>query len=295
MRVLVTGKSGQVVTAIISMAAGTDIDIITLGRPEVDFSQPDTLYATAIDLQPDIIISAAAYTAVDQAETEADIAFAVNSVAPGILARAAKALNIPIIHLSTDYVFDGDSSAPYDETDPTNPVNVYGLSKLKGEQAIATQTDNHIILRTTWVYSPYGNNFLKTMLRLAETRDEIKVVADQLGCPTSAMEIARAVLEIARRVATDPSPELRGIFHLTAQGETSWAGFAIAILEETRRRGKTTANVHPIPSSEYPTPARRPSNSRLSGKKLAGTYGIRLEPWERSMNNCLDALHANGR
>ncbi|BBF81376.1 dTDP-4-dehydrorhamnose reductase [Asticcacaulis excentricus] len=293
MRLLVTGKEGQVVTAIKQQAADKGIEIVTLGRPEADLADPESLYAPVIEAKPDVIVSAAAYTAVDKAESEAEIAEAVNGKAPGVLARAAKALNVPILHISTDYVFAGDKTDFYVESDETGPTSVYGLTKLHGEQAVAAETDNHVVLRTAWVYSPFGNNFVKTMLRLSETRDELNVVADQQGCPTSALEIARAVLEIAERVSSDADPKLRGIFHLTAQGEANWAQFAQAIFKGQQERGGKAMTVNPIPSSQYPTPAKRPANSRLSGDKLAVAYGIKLDPWEKSLDECLTALFSN--
>lgn len=289
MRIVVTGKDGQVVTALKALAT-SDIEVITLGRPEADLAQPQTLEAPLRAAQPDVIISAAAYTAVDKAESEPELAMAVNAKGPGELARLAAQLNIPIVHLSTDYVFDGAKAEPYVETDPTGPASVYGATKLAGEQAIATATPNHVILRTAWVYSPYGNNFVKTMLRLGETRDSLNVVADQYGCPTYALEIARALIEVAKRVAYDPTPALRGTFHLAAQGEASWAEFATEIFAGAEARGRKPVTVNAIPTTEYPTPAKRPANSRLEGQKLRAVYAIELDPWQKSLDQCLDLL-----
>lgn len=288
LRILVTGKEGQVVTALKAVSA--DHDILTVGRPEVDLAQPDSLYEAVMAAKPDVIISAAAYTAVDKAESEPELAEAINATAPGVLARAAKALNVPILHISTDYVFSGDKTDVYVETDDTGPVSVYGRTKLGGEANVAAETENHVILRTAWVYSPYGNNFVKTMLRLSETRDSLSVVADQHGCPTSALEIARALLLIAERVAVDADPRLRGVFHLTAQGEATWAQFAEAIFAGQAARGGKSVTVTPIPTSAYPTPARRPANSRLSGARLQAAYGVQLAPWQDSLDACLDIL-----
>jgi dTDP-4-dehydrorhamnose reductase len=291
MHILVTGKQGQVVSALKRLAASQpDVLLSTLGRPEADLAEPASLRSPILALNPDVIISAAAYTSVDKAEAEPELSMTVNGAAPGELAKIAAGLGIPILHLSTDYVFGGDKAGAYIETDPTGPVSAYGRSKLAGEQAVAAATDNHVILRTAWVYSPFGANFVKTMLRLSQTRHEVGVVNDQFGCPTSALEIAHALLVIARRVYTDADPSLRGLFHLTAQGEASWAGFAEAIFAGLAVRGGKAVKVNAIPTSGYPTPAKRPANSRLSGDKLMKIYDLKLEPWEISLQSCLDEL-----
>ena len=293
MRIVVTGKVGQVVTALQAQAARyDDIELITLGRPDIDLADLSSLEAPIKAANPDVILSVAAYTAVDKAESEPELAQTINGDAPGELARLAASLNIPILHLSTDYVFAGDKDEVYLETDPTGPVSVYGRTKLSGEDKIKAETDNYVILRTAWVYSPYGNNFVKTMLRLGASRDEVGVVSDQLGCPTYAPEIARALLAIARQVVNDPDPILRGTFNLTGQGETSWAGFAEAIFEEATDTLGRTVRVNAIPTSAYPTPAKRPANSRLSGAKLDEVYGLQLDPWGVSLKTCLDELTA---
>ncbi len=288
MRILVTGTQGQVVTALKTADPG----IVTLGRPEIDLADPSSLRAPILALRPDAIVSAAAYTAVDKAESEPDIARVVNGEAPAELARIAGDLGIPILHLSTDYVFPGDKPEPYNEDDATGPVSVYGVTKLAGEQGIRAGTANHVILRTAWVYSPYGANFVKTMLRLAETRDEVGVVDDQYGCPTYAPDIAGAVLAIACRLVADPSLALRGTFHLTAPDETNWAGFAETVFAGLAARGGKKVIVNPIPTRSYPTPARRPANSRLSGAKLKAVYGMELPSWRTSLAACLDILLA---
>ncbi len=291
MRILVTGKEGQVDTALQQLGDATaDIEVVRIGLPEVDLSRPETLEIPVREARPDVIISSAAYTAVDKAESELGLAEAINADGPGELARLAATLDIPLLHLSTDYVFSGEKNGVYVEADTPCPVSAYGLTKLSGEMAIEKATDNHVILRTAWVYSPFGNNFVKTMLRLGETRDEINVVADQRGCPTYAPEIARALLAVARRVTTDRDPALRGLFHLTGQGETTWSGFAEAIFAGASVRGRPAVKVNEIPTSAYPTPAKRPANSRLSGEKLFDVYGLRLDPWRISLDNCLDQL-----
>jgi len=291
MRVLVTGKEGQVDTSLQQLGDATPgVEVIRLGLPEIDLSRPETLELPVREARPDVIISSAAYTAVDKAESERELAEAINADGPGKLARLAKTLEIPLLHLSTDYVFSGDKHGAYVETDRPGPASVYGLTKLSGELAIERATNNHVILRTAWVYSPYGTNFVKTMLRLGETRDEINVVDDQHGCPTYAPEIARALLAVAQRVVVDRDPALRGIFHLTGQGETTWAGFAEAIFTGASARGRRLVRVNRIPSMAYPTPAKRPMNSRLSGDKLQRTYNLRLDPWQVSLDQCLDQL-----
>lgn len=290
MRILVTGKNGQVDTSLQTLGERLGLKIMRIGRPEIDLAQPEMLETAVREAWPDVIISSAAYTAVDKAETEAGLAQAINGDAPGALARAAAELDIPILHLSTDYVFAGDKDGAYDETDTPAPVSVYGKTKLSGEKQIRAATDNHVILRTAWVYSPYGNNFVKTMLRLGETRDELNVVADQYGCPTYAPEIARALLAVAQQVVIDRDPTLRGTFHLTGQGETTWAEFAEAIFKGAEARGRKPVRVNPIPATAYPTPAQRPANSRLNGGKLDDVYGLSLDPWRESLEACLDQL-----
>ncbi len=290
MRILVTGKEGQVDTSLQALGETLGLEIIRIGLPEIDLSRPETLEASVREINPDAIISSAAYTAVDKAETETELAQKINGDAPGALARLAAELDIPILHLSTDYVFAGDKDGAYNETDIPAPVSVYGKTKLSGEEQIRAATDNHVILRTAWVYSPYGNNFVKTMLRLGETRDELNVVADQYGCPTYAPEIARALLAVAQQVVIDRDPALRGTFHLTGQGETNWAEFAEAIFAGAEVRGRKPVRVNPIPTSEYPTPAKRPANSRLNGDKLDDTYGLRLDSWQDSLDACLSQL-----
>jgi dTDP-4-dehydrorhamnose reductase len=268
MRILVTGKEGQVDTSLQQLGDATPgVEVIRIGLPEVDLSRTETLEVPVREARPDVIISSAAYTAVDKAESERELAEAINADGPGELARLAAELDVPLLHLSTDYVFSGDKAGPYVETDTPGPVSAYGLTKLSGEMAIETASANHVILRTAWVYSPFGTNFVKTMLRLGETRGELGVVADQYGCPTYAPEIARALLAVAQRVVADRDPALRGIFHLTGQGETTWAGFAQAVFSGAEARGRPPVKVNEIPTSAYPTPAKRPANSRLSGEK----------------------------
>lgn len=292
MKVLITGTQGQVDTSVQALGDARGIEVVRLGLPDIDLSKPETLAGPIRAARPDVIISSAAYTAVDKAESEPDLAQAINGDAPGELARIAATLGVPILHLSTDYVFAGDKDGAYTEDDTPAPQSVYGATKLAGEEAIRAATPDHVILRTAWVYSPYGNNFVKTMLRLGETRDEVSVVADQRGCPTYAPEIARALLTVAERVARDRDPALRGTFHLTGSGETTWAGFAEAVFAGSAARSGRTVTVNPITTNDYPTPARRPANSRLDGSRLLRVYGLQLDPWTVSLGQCLDALTA---
>ncbi len=236
------------------------------------------------------MVSAAAYTAVDLAESHASEAHAINAIGAGEVARAAAKLGAPVVHLSTDYVFDGLLDRPYREADPTGPIGAYGRSKLAGEQAVAAGNSDHAILRTAWVYSPYGKNFVRTMLQLAATRGEISVVADQHGTPTSAQDIADGIIRVARNLKIDGAPRLRGVFHLTGQGEATWAEFAETIFALSRQAGGPFARVTAIPSSTYPTPARRPPNSRLDSSKIAREHGIELPHWRDALAVCMARL-----
>lgn len=290
MRIAVTGKQGQVVSALVERGPQAGVGIIAVGRPEMDLTDPASIRRVLSEVKPDAIVSAAAYTAVDKAENEPELAFAVNAEGPAAIAAVAAELDIPVVHISTDYVFPGDKEGIYLETDATGPVSVYGKSKLAGEEAVAVATPNHAILRTAWVYSPFGANFVKTMLRLAETRDVVNIVADQHGTPTSALDIADAVIAIAKRLVSDPDPKLRGVFHLTGQGEATWADFAEAIFAVLQEKKGKAVTVGHVTTDQYPTPAKRPANSRLSTEKLARTYGIVLPHWRQSTQLVLDRL-----
>jgi dTDP-4-dehydrorhamnose reductase len=245
--------------------------------------------AAVAAVAPDMIVNAAAYTAVDQAESDSAAAFAVNRDGAANLARAAAARRIPILHLSTDYVFDGTKKSPYEEIDPVAPLGVYGASKLAGEQEVAAANAAHVILRTAWVYSPVGKNFLKTMLRVADGRDELGVVDDQVGNPTSAHDIAVGLVAIARRIADDGN-WTPGVYHMTGAGEASWADFAAFIFETSGALGGPTAHVRRITSAEYPTPVARPANSRLDCAKLSAEFGVTLPAWEGSTRACVEQL-----
>lgn len=284
MRVLVTGQNGQVVSAIREIGALSGHNILTVGRPEFDLQNPESVQSVIEQAAPDVVVSAAAYTAVDKAEDEPELAYAINARGAEAVAQAARQLNVPLIHLSTDYIFDGQLDRPYVETDQSGPTGVYGASKLAGEQAILEcYQENSVILRVAWVYSPFGNNFVKTMLRLAGDRDEVSVVADQIGNPTSALDIAAAVLRVADTLTQDGAPHLRGVFHMTGQGEASWAGFSEAIFALSAQRRGPSATVKPISTADYPTRAKRPQNSRLDCSHLERVHGVILPHWAESV------------
>lgn len=289
MRIAVTGLAGQVVTSLMERAP-REIELIALGRPQLDLTRRDAVISTLRAARCDAIINAAAYTAVDKAESEPDIAMRVNADGAGYAAEAAAQLGVPLLHLSTDYVFDGTLDRPYREDDATGPTSAYGQSKLAGEQKIATLYANHAILRTSWVYSPFGSNFVKTMLRLGESRAEVAVVADQIGSPTSALDIADALLAIAHRLRVDPAPDLRGVFHMTGTDVATWADFAEWIFAEAQQHGRRLVRVHRIATRDYPTPARRPANSRLDNSKLQAVYRLSLPNWRESASNCVARL-----
>jgi dTDP-4-dehydrorhamnose reductase len=291
MRVAITGSKGQAATSLLERA-GPKLEVIAIGRPEFDLTDRAAVLAGLEAARPDIIVNAAAYTAVDKAEAEEALALRVNGEGAGHVAEAAQRLGVPLLHLSTDYVFDGALDRPYREDDPTGPTGAYGRSKLAGEKLVSARCQDSVILRTAWVYSPFGANFVRAMLRLNETRDEVGVVADQRGNPTSALDIADSLIAIAARVKDDRSPGLRGIFHMTGSGEGTWADFAEVVFREAEARGRRSTRVKRIPTSDYPTPARRPANSRLDNEKLARVYGFRLPDWRGSVEACCARLLA---
>jgi dTDP-4-dehydrorhamnose reductase len=295
MRIVVTGRQGQVARALWEAGTAQGVEVKTLGRPLLDLAVSETIEPALRAASPDVVVNAAAYTAVDQAESEPEIAAKINKDGAGAVAAAAKALRAPMIHLSTDYVFDGVKTSAYVEEDPVAPTSAYGASKLAGEQAVAAFNSDLMILRTAWVYAPYGKNFVRTMLALAETRQEVRVVADQWGYPTYAPDIADAIIRIAHNLLKDRSdPRVRGIFHLAGTGETTWAGLADAIFEYLAGKGRRRPILTPISSAEYPTPARRPANSRLNCAKLADIHGIQLPHWQNSLAICLERLMSCG-
>jgi dTDP-4-dehydrorhamnose reductase len=288
---VVTGRDGQVVQSLVERAAGRGIDVIAVGRPELDLAGPPESIVSAIaGARPDVVVSAAAYTQVDKAESEPELAFAVNDAGARAVAKAAKEARVPLIHLSTDYVFDGTKASPYVESDPTLPASIYGASKLAGEQGVMAEHDNTAVLRTAWVYSPFRVNFVKTMLRLAGERAELRVVADQRGNPTSALDIADGIITVATNLLGSADPDLRGIFHMTAVGEASWAEFAKAIFDCSLSLGGQSAAVTPIGTADYPTPARRPANSRLDCTRLEKIHSVRLPEWRSSLKDVVGRL-----
>ena len=291
MRIAVTGREGQVVRSLIERGAELGHDIVPVGRPELDLGgDPAAIHEALARVSPEAIVSAAAYTAVDRAESERDLAFAINERGAGAVARSASELGVPLVLISTDYVFDGSKPEAYVETDPTGPTGVYGASKLAGEQAVLGATDNAAILRTAWVYSPFSANFVKTMLRLASDRDEIAVVADQRGNPTNALDIADGVLRVAANLAASDDPRQRRLFHMSAGGEATWADFAEAVFAASADAGGPSASVRRITSAEYPTRAQRPANSRLDSSRLAEAHGVRLPSWETSLPGVVQRL-----
>ncbi|WP_029148923.1 dTDP-4-dehydrorhamnose reductase [Methylophilus sp. 5] len=298
-KILLTGVSGQVGHALqqqLALTAAHGWQVIACDRQQLDLTQPEQIRRVVREVKPDLIINPAAYTAVDKAESEREMAYAINATAPHILAEEAAKLNAALIHFSTDYVYDGTKLSAYVETDSANPVSVYGASKLAGEEAIRQVGLPHLILRTSWVYGSYGNNFLKTIIRLAQAREMLRIVADQHGAPTSAISIAQAVTELV--TVWQPESEAQtGVYHLVNAGETSWFGFASEIVTQYQAlatvRGwpdLAVKEIQPIATAEYPTPAKRPANSILSTAKLGQHFGVRLPEWSVALNQVMAAL-----
>ena len=290
-RILLTGRDGQVGGELQQSLAHLG-DVIAVNRSQMDLSSADSIRTCIRSAQPNIIVNAAAYTAVDKAESEPELAQHINGEALSIMAEEARTLGAAILHYSTDYVFDGTKAAPYLEDDATNPLGAYGKTKLAGEQALSNAGIPYIVLRTSWVYGSRGKNFLRTILKLAEEKPELRIVADQIGAPTWSRDIATATAKILDQWGNDSTPRYSGIYHLTGAGETSWYGFAAEALRQSAltHPGKTWARLTPIPTSEYPTPAARPKNSRLNCSKLAQTFGIQLPDWRDSLAAVLQEL-----
>ncbi len=291
MRALVTGANGQVGWELRRSLTAMG-EVIAFNRKACDLSRPRDLASIIRDAKPDVIVNAAAYTAVDKAENEEELATLVNGTAVGVIAEEARKLSALLIHYSTDYVFDGEKDSPYTEDDPPNPINAYGRSKLAGEYAIRQSASNYLILRTSWVFAARGHNFLRTILQLARERDELSIVADQIGAPTWARHIANAtalIIEHANRERGD-AKFTSAILNMTARGATTWWGFAEAILDQALLREGLLRNrprVRPIASSEYPRPAARPKNSRLAGDRLRERFGIALAEWHQGLALCM--------
>ncbi len=293
--ILVTGAGGQVAWELERRAAAAKLSLQALSVEALDITDTKAVHATVTAAAPKVVINAAAYTAVDKAETEKDLAFAVNRDGPGHLAAACAARDIPLVHISTDYVFDGESKDPYLEDDATAPLGVYGASKLAGEAAVRAFLDRHIIIRTAWVYGVHGHNFVKTMLRLGAERDSLRVVADQRGAPTFAGDLAGALLVLSRRLINDVLlEEAYGTFHYTGGGAVSWHRFAETIFEIAAPTLGRRPKVDAITTAEYPTPAKRPANSVLDCSKISRIHGIMQRPWEASLQEMLaETLAAN--
>ncbi|HUN39288.1 MAG TPA: dTDP-4-dehydrorhamnose reductase [Acetobacteraceae bacterium] len=286
--ILVTGGSGQVASM---LRAAATLPVRVAGRPDFDFDRPVSIAAVFHAAKPWLVVNAAAYTAVDAAEKDEAAAYRANRDGPAELARLCAAARIPLIHISTDYVFDGGKGAPYVETDPVAPQCVYGASKLAGEQAVQEACPRVAVLRTSWVYAPAGKNFVLTMLKLGQTRDRLTVVADQKGCPTAAADLAAAILAMAGRIGEAGwKDDYSGIFHAAGSGWTTWHGLATAVFEEARRHGAQVPRVDPIATADWPTPARRPADSRLDCGKLAAIWGIQLPEWRTSLRRTVAAI-----
>lgn len=292
--ILVVGRNGQLARCLRDLSPAHPLPMVTLGRSELDLETHQGLDKLICSISPSVIVNAAAYTAVDQSEADVGKAFSINRDGAAALADAAWQRNIPLVHLSTDYVFSGTKTDLYDESDVPSPLNVYGASKLAGEAAVLAAHPLATVLRCSWLYSPYGSNFVRTMLRLSETRPVVRVVQDQVGNPTSALDLASAIFQIAERLLMVDRRESAGIFHLAGQGETTWYGFAEAIFEGLSRRGILTPKLEAITTAEYPTKALRPANSRLDSSKAERVLGIRLPAWRSSLETCLDQLIGKG-
>ncbi|QFR34380.1 dTDP-4-dehydrorhamnose reductase [Ancylobacter sp. TS-1] len=289
-RLLLLGAGGQVGREIAALAPGRVPGLVALDRAGLDITDAPALDAALAAHRPDVVINAAGYTAVDRAESEPEAAHLINAVAPGRIAAACARHGARLIHISTDYVFDGTKAGAYVEDDPVAPLGVYGISKEAGERAVRERLDAHLIVRTSWVYGIHGANFLKTMLRLARERDRLTVVADQKGCPTATVDVAEGLLAAA--VALHEGRMAPGTYHLAGTGATSWYGFARAIIERAAAHTGRRPEIVPIATADYPTPARRPANSELSSEKLAQAIGFRAAPWEPRAAGVVDQILA---
>src|SRR6202142_1794956 len=300
MRLLVTGASGQTGWEL-SRSLMPLGDVVALDRRQCDFSRPELLPTILRDIKPDVVVNAAAYTAVDKAEREEKLAMTVNGTAVGVIAEESRKAGILLVHYSTDYVFDGVKQTPYTEEDAPNPINAYGRSKLVGDAAVRQAGGAYVILRTSWVYAGRGHNFLGTILRLASEREELGIVDDQIGAPTRAHDIADATALIIRAICQEQAQGqfASGLFNLTASGATSWHGIAKAILEEAARHALLPAQhlpqLKPIPSEEYPTPAARPKNSRLAVDRISNRFGIALPDWKQGLARCIEEINTGER
>jgi dTDP-4-dehydrorhamnose reductase len=288
--ILVVGKSGQLGRCLFEAASRRDIRIIVAGRPDFDIEHRETVDRALPAFDPGVIINAAAYTAVDKAETEPERCYAANRDGARQLAAVAWRHNVPFIHISTDYVFDGRKPSPYHEDDLTAPLGVYGRSKLEGERAVLAMHPDALILRTSWLYSAFGSNFLTTMLRLAQSQPSLRVVDDQRGCPTSAHELAAALLDISTKLLEGGSQSRAGIYHLSGAGQTTWYGLAAEIFANVKARDQKVPHLVAIKTADYPTRAQRPPNSVLSCAKVDREFGVKLPAWSTSLTACINGL-----
>jgi len=289
--ILVTGGSGQLATSLENLGGPR---IVRVGRPEFDFEKPDTIAAVMERVKPAVVVNAAAWTAVDLAEKETAGADAANRTGPEALAQACAKSGIPLVHVSTDYVFAGDKGSPYVETDPVTPATVYGRTKAEGEQAVLNANPQTVVLRTSWVYAAHGKNFVKTMINAGAKNPALRVVGDQHGNPTNADDLAEAILAIISKIETTGwKPEYAGIYHASGQGETTWHGLAVAALKEAANHGQTMPDVTAIRTEDWPTPAKRPQDSRLDCGKLSRVFGVTLPAWEHSLARTVKSLFAH--
>lgn len=291
-RILIIGRDGQLARALLDVLPISGADVTAIGQPQIDLLRPETVVTAIRSWRPSLVVNAAAYTAVDRAEDEPETARVINAEAPGVLAAAAAQVGAMIVHFSTDYVFDGSKRTPYEETDEPRPLGVYGATKLAGERAVVNANPRSVVLRTAWVCGAHGNNFLKTILRLAAERPALRVVADQVGSPSFAADIAAAVAAIGERLHADaaPGPEHFGVFHITNAGTTTWHGLASAIVAAAARRGRRPVSVEPIATADHPTRAVRPAYSKLATDKIKRSYGIHMPAWEASLEPVMDQL-----
>jgi dTDP-4-dehydrorhamnose reductase len=288
--ILVTGRTGQLAVALAEAAPAHGVTVRCIGRPALNFDRPASIGEILHEHAPSLVINAAAYTAVDAAEDDEAAAYRANRDGPAELARLCTAGDIPLIQISTDYVFDGRKGVPYVETDVTSPQGVYGASKLAGEQAVLMSCPSVVVVRTSWVYSPTGKNFVRSMLAAAESNSSLRVVADQIGCPTSAQDLAHAVLGIAARLREDRGDRYGGIYHAAGAGAATWHELATATFAIAARHGRAVPTVEPIPTHEWPTKAVRPPDSRLDCGKLAAVFGLRLPAWRDSLARTIDSI-----
>lgn len=289
MRILVTGKSGQLASALAWQSGHyPELELSFVGRPELDLERPAEAYREILRRRPELVVNAAAYTAVDKAESEAQSAFAVNRDGAAAAARAAAQMAVPFIHISTDYVFDGRKPSAYAEEDETGPLNIYGRSKLEGERAVLDAHPRALILRTSWLFSPFGSNFLKTMLRAANEKPLLRVVDDQLGNPTSALDLAAAILKLAPALREEPG----GLYHLAGEGSTSWHGLATFIISESGKRGRVEPVVAAVATRDYPAIAKRPANSRLDCSAFIRRFGFKLRSWRDAAADAVASCHS---